>query len=157
DRVRRRIGLDDGVRVPAHADRSGDQSGGAAVRRQRRRLRARGFWIRLAVRHPGRKTAAPGSQTNSGGEALRKFEVRSSNWRGVVYSRPGMLLARRRALNRGVAALPLIVALGAGLRLFQLTRESVWMEEAFSLELAKGTLGYMVDRTAHDAHPPLYY
>src|SRR5579862_4182755 len=65
--------------------------------------------------------------------------------------------ARGRLITPALAALAAITILGGGLRLFRLGHESFWMEEAFSLELAKGTLSYLIERTASDAHPPLYY
>jgi 4-amino-4-deoxy-L-arabinose transferase-like glycosyltransferase len=50
-----------------------------------------------------------------------------------------------------------LLAVGAALRLHQLGRESVWLDEAFSIAIANDTLTYLVQMTAQDVHPPLYY
>ncbi len=56
-----------------------------------------------------------------------------------------------------VAALLLCFAAAAALRLHHLGSESVWLDEAFSIDAARGSLGYIIDQTSQDVHPPLYY
>ncbi|MEO7191394.1 MAG: glycosyltransferase family 39 protein [Vicinamibacterales bacterium] len=54
-------------------------------------------------------------------------------------------------------ALPAILGVAAALRLFHLGKESFWLDEAFSVSIAKTTLRHIVDETSIDVHPPLYY
>jgi mannosyltransferase len=46
---------------------------------------------------------------------------------------------------------------GAWLRLFQLGTESVWLDEAYSIQTARGSLQYILGERLTDIHPPLYY
>ncbi|MCZ7568504.1 MAG: glycosyltransferase family 39 protein [Ardenticatenaceae bacterium] len=50
-----------------------------------------------------------------------------------------------------------VTFLAAALRLWGLGRESIWLDEATSLFLARMDLPALVAWTAHDIHPPLYY
>jgi mannosyltransferase len=54
-------------------------------------------------------------------------------------------------------ALLIIVLIGLFLRVYHLGTQSIWTDEAFSVALAKMTLPQMVQATAADVHPPLYY
>jgi len=49
------------------------------------------------------------------------------------------------------------LALGAALRLFHLGVESVWFDEAYSIQLARGSIGRILLERWTDIHPPLYY
>jgi uncharacterized membrane protein len=49
------------------------------------------------------------------------------------------------------------VILGAVLRLHHLGTESLWLDEAFSVQLAHSSLSTIAIETAKDVHPPLYY
>ena len=49
------------------------------------------------------------------------------------------------------------ILLGAGLRLHGLAAESIWLDEATSILLAKMDLLALVRTTAQDIHPPVYY
>ena len=53
--------------------------------------------------------------------------------------------------------LGLILILAAGLRVVNLGLRSVWYDEAFSLVLANRDPGTILEATAHDYHPPLWY
>lgn len=53
--------------------------------------------------------------------------------------------------------LAVIVAGGFALRICALDRESAWLDEAFSLTLARGGLAEVFYQTRLDVHPPLYY
>ncbi len=53
--------------------------------------------------------------------------------------------------------LGLILVVAAGLRLFNLGLRSVWYDESFSLVLANRDPGTILEATAHDYHPPLWY
>ena len=55
------------------------------------------------------------------------------------------------------AALAGLLVLGAGLRLHDLAAESLWLDEAFSITIARVSPDYIVEMTAQDVHPPLYY
>jgi mannosyltransferase len=55
------------------------------------------------------------------------------------------------------AALALIVVAGAALRLRGLDAESVWLDEAFSIGIARVGLDEVLYETRLDVHPPLYY
>ena len=46
---------------------------------------------------------------------------------------------------------------GAALRLFHVGKESLWLDEAFSVSIARTTITQIIDETSHDFHPPLYY
>ena len=50
-----------------------------------------------------------------------------------------------------------ILLAGATLRLYHLDTESFWLDEAFSVSIAKTTLRHIVEETSLDVHPPLYY
>ncbi len=54
-------------------------------------------------------------------------------------------------------ALAALVAVAAGLRLYRLGSESLWLDEAFSISIAGSTFAHIVDATSEDVHPPLYY
>lgn len=58
-----------------------------------------------------------------------------------------------------VAQLGLLIVLvaGAGLRVFNLGAESLWLDEACSIEAAHKPLAEMAEDTALDVHPPFYY
>jgi mannosyltransferase len=60
-------------------------------------------------------------------------------------------------LIRGIIALLLILAVGAVLRFHRLGAESLWLDEAVSLEISQESLGDIVHDTTDDVHPPLYY
>ena len=47
--------------------------------------------------------------------------------------------------------------LGFSLRLYGITSESIWLDEAFSIQLAKHGPFEIIRKTASDVHPPLYY
>lgn len=49
------------------------------------------------------------------------------------------------------------VVIFAGLSLWIGMRQSVWFDEAYSINLAKRSFGEMIDLTAVDVHPPVYY
>jgi len=50
-----------------------------------------------------------------------------------------------------------IMALATTLRLFRLDYRSIWYDESFSIILARQDLATIIDGTAHDYHPPLFY
>src|SRR5579862_1201882 len=54
-------------------------------------------------------------------------------------------------------ALAVIIAVGLGLRTFNLSDRSFWFDEAFSWRLIQYPLFEMLERTAQDNHPPLYF
>ena len=56
-----------------------------------------------------------------------------------------------------LAALVLIVAAGALLRVHELGSESVWLDEAFSIKLSQHQPAGIIEETSKDVHPPLYY
>jgi uncharacterized membrane protein len=52
----------------------------------------------------------------------------------------------------------LILALGAVLRIVNLGADSIWLDEAYSIQFARLPLSQLIDETAQsDVHPPLYY
>ncbi len=50
-----------------------------------------------------------------------------------------------------------VILLGAGLRLHGLAAESIWLDEATSILLARMDLPSLIRTTAQDIHPPVYY
>lgn len=50
-----------------------------------------------------------------------------------------------------------LLLLGWALRLFQITGNSFWVDEGFSVYLASHNIGEIIVGTAMDQHPPLYY
>lgn len=56
-----------------------------------------------------------------------------------------------------LATLLLISALGATLRIHKLGAESIWLDEAYSIQISHGSLASIINETAKDVHPPLYY
>jgi len=59
--------------------------------------------------------------------------------------------------SRALLLLLVIMAAGTGLRLFHLGRESLWLDEAFSVSIARTTIEHIIEETSTDFHPPLYY
>jgi mannosyltransferase len=68
----------------------------------------------------------------------------------VPQSRMASFFVRHRGLV-------LILALAGGLRVFHLGVESVWLDEAMSVQIARDSPVDVVLDTAQDVHPPLYY
>ena len=50
-----------------------------------------------------------------------------------------------------------VLGLGFLLRLFHLGYQSIWYDEGVSLYLARQSVGQLIQHTAGDIHPPLYY
>ena len=50
-----------------------------------------------------------------------------------------------------------ILLLALGLRIWNLGAESAWIDEAYSIVLAKHPIAQIIQGTAADQHPPLYY
>jgi mannosyltransferase len=65
-------------------------------------------------------------------------------------------VAGRKITTYGIALLG-IVLIGAFLRVYHLGTQSIWFDEAFSVWISSLTLPQMVQATAADVHPPLYY
>jgi mannosyltransferase len=65
-------------------------------------------------------------------------------------------VAGRKITKYGIALLG-IVLIGLLFRIYHLGTQSIWLDEAFSVALAKMTLPQMVQAAAPDVHPPLYY
>ena len=63
--------------------------------------------------------------------------------------------SRRRAVSATAVALLTLVALG--LRVLRLGWQPLWWDEGYSVYFATEPLARMVELTAHDIHPPLYY
>jgi uncharacterized membrane protein len=59
-------------------------------------------------------------------------------------------------LNRDELALMAILFIGLFLRVYDLSGESIWFDEAFSIELANSGLFGVLEESAQDIHPPLY-
>jgi uncharacterized membrane protein len=68
-------------------------------------------------------------------------------------------LPREADLSRSKASLllALIVTGGIVLRCGELSRRSIWFDEAFSWRLTQFSVTELVERTASDVHPPFYY
>ena len=66
-------------------------------------------------------------------------------------------VASQRLTTRTLGALVAITLLGLGLRLYGISTESLWLDEATSLTLARMDVGTLIEWTALDIHPPLYY
>jgi mannosyltransferase len=58
---------------------------------------------------------------------------------------------------REFAPVALILALSLVLRLYQISRQGLWIDEGYSVYLARLSLPEIVAGTAADQHPPLYY
>ena len=56
-----------------------------------------------------------------------------------------------------LAALLVIIALGAALRVYELDADSLWLDEASSVKFSRDSLSGIIETTARDVHPPLYY
>jgi len=50
-----------------------------------------------------------------------------------------------------------IIMLGFGLRLYQITLNNIWIDEAYSYFLSLQTIPQIIQGTMTDQHPPLYY
>jgi uncharacterized membrane protein len=65
---------------------------------------------------------------------------------------------RRPVRRPGAAALWAVVALGFGLRAVDLTREGLWIDEVFSLDVAsRPTVAAVLTEVRADTHPPLHF
>ena len=56
-----------------------------------------------------------------------------------------------------LAALLVIIAFGAALRVYELDADSLWLDEASSVKIARDSLSGIIETTGKDVHPPLYY
>lgn len=56
-----------------------------------------------------------------------------------------------------LVALLFIIALGAALRVYELDGDSLWLDEASSIKYSKESPAGIIEETAKDVHPPLYY
>jgi uncharacterized membrane protein len=56
-----------------------------------------------------------------------------------------------------LAALLIIIAVGAALRVYKLNGDSLWLDEASSVKFAKEPPAGIIETTSKDVHPPLYY
>lgn len=56
-----------------------------------------------------------------------------------------------------LAALLIIIAVGAALRVYKLDGDSLWLDEASSVKFAKEQPAGIIETTSKDVHPPLYY
>ncbi|NOZ05323.1 MAG: hypothetical protein GXP41_03070, partial [Chloroflexi bacterium] len=70
---------------------------------------------------------------------------------------PTSLLVRRPVAWTKVLPVVALVSLALILRLHSLGAESLWLDEATSLFLARMDIPTLTAWTAHDIHPPLYY
>jgi predicted membrane-bound mannosyltransferase len=61
-----------------------------------------------------------------------------------------------KSQRAALAAVGLIVVIGALLRLHNLDAESIWWDEAASWVQSKDSLFDLIWRTAHDNYPPLH-
>jgi 4-amino-4-deoxy-L-arabinose transferase-like glycosyltransferase len=50
-----------------------------------------------------------------------------------------------------------IMAAAAALRLYRLDAESLWLDETFSVAVARGSWSYLFEQIVGDFHPPLYF
>lgn len=62
-----------------------------------------------------------------------------------------------RRINESPYLILAFLLLGWALRLFQITRNSFWVDEGFSVFLASHNIKEIIIGTAMDQHPPLYY
>lgn len=68
-----------------------------------------------------------------------------------------MKLGNLRITRHGLALLA-IMLLGLALRAYHLTAQSIWLDEAYSVWIAKLSIPQMIaEAAANDNHPPLYY
>jgi mannosyltransferase len=65
-------------------------------------------------------------------------------------------VAGRKITKHGIALL-VIILIGAFLRVYHLGTQSLWVDEAFSVWISKLAVPQVVQVTAVDVHPPLYY
>lgn len=65
--------------------------------------------------------------------------------------------AKTRTTRLLLGALLAIIALGAVLRVSELDADSLWLDEASSVKFSRDSLSGIIDTTAKDVHPPLYY
>jgi uncharacterized membrane protein len=56
-----------------------------------------------------------------------------------------------------LAALLVIIGLGAALRIYELDGDSLWLDEASSVKFSHDSLSGIIETTGKDVHPPLYY
>ncbi len=70
---------------------------------------------------------------------------------------PPTLQNQSMLLRPPSSVLFLLLLLALAMRLFRLDYRSVWYDESFSIILARQDIGTIINGTAHDYHPPLYY
>ena len=66
-------------------------------------------------------------------------------------------MAITKTQNKTIISLFAILAIGAVLRIYNLTARALWHDEAFSALLIKCNFQEMIDRIILDVHPPFYY
>jgi uncharacterized membrane protein len=62
-----------------------------------------------------------------------------------------------RKVSKYSVVLLVIVLIGTFLRLYQLSTQSIWVDEGFSVWISKMSVPLMVQVASGDVHPPLYY
>ncbi|MFZ0548329.1 MAG: hypothetical protein WAM60_22975, partial [Candidatus Promineifilaceae bacterium] len=66
-------------------------------------------------------------------------------------------MMRQRGNGRFLLAAIVILLLAAGLRFYRLDAQSFWNDEGNSARLSERSVPLIIDGTASDIHPPLYY
>jgi len=83
--------------------------------------------------------------------------MRPNEVKAPIVSRAQRAGTSAKRLPFGSVALFGAVALGLALRVYGIVTESIWLDEATSLMLARMDVGSLVQWTAVDIHPPFYY
>ena len=72
-------------------------------------------------------------------------------WRSITQR------SRSRFQSKWFWAVVVVTVIGLGLRTYRLGSGSLWYDEAFSALAAERSFSDMIEATANDVHPPLYY
>lgn len=59
--------------------------------------------------------------------------------------------------SRSALLLALLLVIAAALRVYQIDAESAWLDETFSIGIARDGIDAILYETSRDVHPPLYY
>jgi uncharacterized membrane protein len=75
----------------------------------------------------------------------------------VVAAAPASVPALNPVASRIWIAVAIVIALAAGARVWRLDQKNLWLDEGVSWDTARQPLAGLVEQTAGDIHPPLYY
>ena len=75
----------------------------------------------------------------------------------MVAAAPASAPSSSAIATRVWIALAIVIALAAAARVWRIDQKNLWLDEGVSWDTARKPLAGLVEQTAGDIHPPLYY